>query len=224
MSVTVQGAQEVEKLKFWKLEKYITIHQVCMLATGVDPGQNLFGYESFESRSGYEPIKSALTIKLTNYYYDFVDQEMCKEFDLPFAKESGRGFDPIFCPENIKAPARNGGISNDISLYRIKQTAVKQWLQSEGVHSAYFENLPDIAPNSEGSPFNKLNSQHSTKLLNIMLKTIERYYGANFDLNDKDTYPKQEHIITWLRSEFSLSKRKAEAIEIIIAPRAGNLP
>jgi len=216
MDISVRDAKVVEDLRFWKLQEFITIHQACMLATGIDPGNNLFGFEPFIPRSGYEPIKSSLTTKLTEYYYDTLDKKIDKELGLDSLEA-----DQIFCPENIKSATHEGGDDNDIALYRIKQTAIRDWLKSEGIYSVYFESIS----NRESIP--ALNGRdrvqnYSTELIEIMFKTIERYYGDNFDFHNKDTYPKQEHVIDWLMTEFSLPRRKAEAIEIIITPRNGN--
>lgn len=213
MDISVREAKALEGLRFWKLQEFITIHQASMLAIGLDPGNNLFGFEPFVPRSGYEPIKLALTTKLTQYYYKQLDTQIDNQLDV-----ESSDFDEIFCPENIKSATHEGGDDNDIALYRIRQTAIKDWLQSEGIYSAYFESLSDNPKKNHGST-KALSINYSTNLMSIMYETIERYYGKNFSIEDKDTYPKQEHVTEWLKTQFSLSKRQAEAIEIIISPR-----
>jgi hypothetical protein len=59
---------------------------------------------------------------------------------------------------------------------------------------------------------------HDTKLLRVMQTARERYYGANFDPDDPDTLPKQTDVVAWLIATYALSKREAEAIDIVIRP------
>lgn len=64
--------------------------------------------------------------------------------------------------------------------------------------------------------------RHS-RLSAIMEKVIARFYGPNFDPNDSDTWPRQVDIVEWLQSAHHLSKREAEAIDIVTRPdRARN--
>ena len=58
----------------------------------------------------------------------------------------------------------------------------------------------------------------NSKLFNILKVVINRYYGNTFDVNDKDTWPKQKDVVEWLISEHKLSKREAESIDIVSRP------
>jgi hypothetical protein len=126
-----------------------------------------------------------------------------------------------FSEDSIKQPPHI-----DVSIYshvsyetKIAIPELQKWFAKQNFHSEFFNN--NLA---ESNQTNLSETNYTTKLMKIMNKAIHRYYGENFDHSDKDTHPKQEHIVAWLRAEFSLSQRQAEAIEIIIAPRAGNLP
>jgi hypothetical protein len=56
----------------------------------------------------------------------------------------------------------------------------------------------------------------------LLLKRVEavrsRYYGGNFALGDPDTWPKQATVVAWLMSTHNLSKRLAEAVELVACP------
>jgi hypothetical protein len=59
---------------------------------------------------------------------------------------------------------------------------------------------------------------HKTRLLGLVDTVIERYYGRNFDPMNNDTWPSQEVIKSWLKSEHALSDREATSIDIIARP------
>lgn len=58
----------------------------------------------------------------------------------------------------------------------------------------------------------------NSKLFSILKLVISRYYGHTFDINDRDTWANQKDVIEWLKSEHHLSKREAEAIDIVLRP------
>jgi hypothetical protein len=57
--------------------------------------------------------------------------------------------------------------------------------------------------------------QHKTRLLDLIDKVIARYYGTSFDLANRDTWPSQESIVSWLRQEHGLTNREAESVDIV---------
>jgi hypothetical protein len=61
-------------------------------------------------------------------------------------------------------------------------------------------------------------SQKGTQLLGHVAAVRDRYYGPNFSFSDPDTWPKQTDIVAWLMSTYSLSKRLAEAVELVACP------
>lgn len=60
--------------------------------------------------------------------------------------------------------------------------------------------------------------KHNTKLLELIDEVINRYYGENFELTDRDSWPKQIDVIEWLRSTYSLSERLALAVDLVTRP------
>jgi hypothetical protein len=60
--------------------------------------------------------------------------------------------------------------------------------------------------------------KHSTKLLSLVEAVIVRYYGNNFDPTNRETWPTQEAIKSWLKSEHGLSDREAMSVDIIARP------
>lgn len=77
-----------------------------------------------------------------------------------------------------------------------------------------FENYGLLEASTKRGP----SRRHKTKLLSLVDNVIERYYGANFDPMIKDTWPPQETIKSWLKSEFGLSDREATSVDIIARP------
>jgi hypothetical protein len=58
----------------------------------------------------------------------------------------------------------------------------------------------------------------ATSMLGFVETVQRRWYGQNFDPNERDTYPKQTDVVAWLMSEHGLSRRQAEAIDIVTRP------
>jgi hypothetical protein len=57
-----------------------------------------------------------------------------------------------------------------------------------------------------------------TRLLGHVQAVRERYYGANFAAGEPDTWPKQADVVAWLLATHQLSKRLAEAVELVACP------
>lgn len=85
----------------------------------------------------------------------------------------------------------------------ILRIAYRQYI---GISSAPQERLPAN------------NREHKTKLLDIVDQVISRYYGDNFNLADRDSWPKQVDVIGWLRSKYGLSERLALAVDLVTRP------
>ena len=152
MEMTVRETIAVEKLRFWKLQEFITPHQAAMLALGLDPGSELFGFNnSHITPQGYEPIKHSLVIKLTAYHYNRLDEE---------SGEKTFTYDALFCPENIHTPSIDSNDFSCVSVYRVRQKVIKLWLEEQGIYSGYFEGV--ITPTSEvtGHKLQKVNTDN----------------------------------------------------------------
>ena len=77
-------------------------------------------------------------------------------------------------------------------------------------------NLPDITKFVVKNKI--LPNSHETKLMRIQRKVIERFYGDQFNINDRDTWTKQIVVVDWLMKEHHLSDREAKAIDMITRP------
>ena len=65
----------------------------------------------------------------------------------------------------------------------------------------------------------ELNSRRChSRLLSIVEAVINRYYGGQFNPDDADTWTKQTDVIEWLTSEYKLTNREAEAVDIVTRP------
>ncbi|WP_156965829.1 hypothetical protein [Paraburkholderia bannensis] len=60
---------------------------------------------------------------------------------------------------------------------------------------------------------------HNTRILDAVQAVIARYYGSQFNEADRSTYTTQDVVIEWLKSNFGLSQRQAEAVDIVTRPR-----
>jgi hypothetical protein len=102
----------------------------------------------------------------------------------------------------------------------VKVSVIREWLVANNIESDFFcpkeDSLQRVRTTSR--------TQYQTRLMEIMYETIERYYGENYDPNDRDTVTKQDVVVAWLMLEHSLSKRSAEAIDIIIRPEQFKSP
>lgn len=91
---------------------------------------------------------------------------------------------------------------------------------------AFLDGKLDVSPEvkatgtSSHSRVHLASFQHETKLLRVLETTRERYYGKNFVPNDPETLPKQTDVVAWLMATYSLSKREAEAIDIVTRPES----
>jgi hypothetical protein len=60
--------------------------------------------------------------------------------------------------------------------------------------------------------------QHRTRMIELAERVVERYYGITFDINDRDTWPRQRDVVEWLHTEFDISGRVGEAIDMLVRP------
>jgi hypothetical protein len=61
-------------------------------------------------------------------------------------------------------------------------------------------------------------SGRTTSLMGFIQTVQQRWYGENFDPLERDTFPKQVDVVDWLVKVHNLSKRQAEAIDIVTRP------
>ncbi|MGJ8620068.1 MAG: hypothetical protein ACSHWN_07040 [Methylophilaceae bacterium] len=83
------------------------------------------------------------------------------------------------------------------------------------INDDYFRQLNEHEnKNTESSGAEK----YQTKLMQLMDKVLERYYGSLFDINDRDTWPKQKDVTEWLKEKHNLSHREAISIDLVTRP------
>lgn len=229
----------------YSFREWLTFNEVCSLVCGRDPNtyytSDPVEYQvsgeagnkvDFEIDDGYDAFRKLFSEAII----DDIDNEVKNEKAFEGLIHSGLGLEPqslldqhlnsnrllIFKLGIIhehEATVINFGSGEDISEAKVKMEAIKTWLEKINFKPDFF--FPD-SHNKHTKP-NK-NLKYQTSLMSIMDKAIERYYGDNFEFGNKDSYPKQDNVIEWLITEFRLSKRQAEAIEIIISPRGESHP
>ncbi|MGF6481985.1 hypothetical protein [Paraburkholderia sp. JPY419] len=65
----------------------------------------------------------------------------------------------------------------------------------------------------------KLVPRHDTRLLQAVRTVQDRFWGDNWNEDDRDTWPRQDNIVQWLMASANLSsKREAEAVDLVAAP------
>lgn len=215
-----------QALEYYRYREYLTIHEISCLAFETDPYGSILpdGYSSIRSliseavysdievinqHSGDGFIDEGVGIDVHPrvFYKDDIPESQCNQLAIFFGAHVTRKHS--FSGSGIR-------ISTKVDEHtKIRPTELIRWLESKKLKLQFF--FPDYV--SEQPHQAVVESSHRTKLMDIMDKAIARYYGNNFDIKDKDSYPKQEQIIEWLRSEYSLSERQALSIEIVISPR-----
>lgn len=164
-----------DKLQFWVLKEWLTIYQAAMLACGEDPSLDEGGDPIAATPVGYDAFHQAL---LDDVKKDNLEQMVG---DVP---------DAIF--KEIKNDYRSRPI---IKLNtELKVTDIKQWLTRKGIKPPFF------FPEDEGDITTTSRPIYQTHLMSLMYKTIDRYYGENYDPNDRDTVPKQVNVTDWLET------------------------
>ncbi|MES2367496.1 MAG: hypothetical protein V4563_16590 [Pseudomonadota bacterium] len=63
-----------------------------------------------------------------------------------------------------------------------------------------------------------LKNRYESRLMGLLAKVQDRYYGGLFDPNNRETWPTQATITDWLKSNHGLSHREAESIDIVLRP------
>lgn len=213
-----------DSLSFYSFREFLSIHEVTSLVFGIDPDDNWTPngysgmYELLKETLHHDLVKLRDLSRITRDDISFALIEPYTLLNEDIPEKACQKLGIFFGAYETRKEAINDE-NIELRNAKIKKSELIRWFEFKGLKPAFF--FPDIPPKrSEEKPQN----QYRTRLMNIMDKAIARYYGVNFDVNDKDTYPNQDDVIDWLMGEFSLSKRRASAIEILIAPRDGNYP
>ena len=102
------------------------------------------------------------------------------------------------------------GFEGDDESLRVRRIAFRKSINEDEV----FNNKQD---SDKTTTADKLNHHH-TRLLKIQEKVIEHFYGNQFDIDDPDTWTNQKVIVNWLITNFKLSAREAQSIDIVTRP------
>jgi hypothetical protein len=179
-------------LKFWKLKEWLTADQAAHLISDRDPCEYW--------HASWQPIYEALNLAYEKHCHIRDDK---RETDI-------KPYEGIFTPVNIKTIFGRVGRIDD---FEIRQAAIPEWLSSNGIESDYFS-LLDYPVKTEVIA----RPEYQTALMVIMYATIERYYGENYDPDDRDTVPKQIDVIGWIRKKYSISEARAKAVDKMTRP------
>jgi len=202
-----------DKLQFWFLKESLSIYQAAVLACGEDPS--------------------------LNYVETASDVEGCMIQGLPYEHGMPSGFDAFSQAliDDVKKDSRallftdddsemvfkevqsNGRNPSDINVRTtLRVSDIRQWLTRKGIKPAFF------FPEADGDITISSRPNYQTYLMSLMYKTIDRYYGENYDPNDRDTIPKQVNVIDWLVTNYSLSDVEAKAIDKLTRPERSKRP
>lgn len=187
-------------LNYWRLKEWLTAHEVACLACGIDPSK----VGGFEQPDGWNGIYDAVIEGFIRADTEFSELYCDENFNKHTINR------PLYIEDMLDAP--------NYATYQIKQNAIRDWFASHGIRPAYF--FPEQEEDQQYPE-----GKYKTKMMNIIEQTINNFCGEHFYPDYKEEYPSQEIVISWLRDRFpSLSKRQAEAIEIVISPRGDNYP
>jgi hypothetical protein len=110
----------------------------------------------------------------------------------------------------------------DFKLYRLiffanNGLTPKEVEERKSIFSKHFD-ISEVQTDVEGRSSPRRGEE--TSLMKVLKMIQDRYYGINFNVQDSDTWPKQIDIVEWLMKDHKLSKRQAEALDIVCRPDA----
>lgn len=221
-------------LEFYRLREWLTIEEICCLACGRDPGvvyvtdadEHAVCWEmgqavSFAQPDGYDSLQELIIesvnvdmeaiVAYENTYFTTINDydELPEDISIIFSDSRTRS-------KSILRLQSEGVRISVTSSTPLKLEELFAWFNSKNLRPEFF--FPSDDNKLITSAVDTNSYKHSTSLLSILNLTINRYYGDNYDPNDKDTIPKQRDVVDWLMTIHSLSKRQAEAIDIITRP------
>lgn len=214
-----------DALTYLSYRKWLTLHEVACLVHETNPEDNWLpdGYSAMlsllneavtQDLIALEKISDDISFDLDPiaFWHDDISIEQCEQIGIFFGSYLTRQH--CSCMRDGKKI-----ISVDSGVI-VHVNELKRWFNSINLKPRFFFADSELTPKNNTIS----HSNYRTKRMDIIDRAIARYYGENFDISDKDSYPKQDQIIDWLRSEFSLSDIEARAIEKIITHRDNNYP
>ena len=216
-------------LKFWRLRERLTIHEISCLVCDGDPKPD-FQYDLDDMPlidtylpdylEGDDVFMSVLIAAVRE------DVRKIEQYLSTIPKLDGGGFLSEQECSKVKVIFSSAhpvdSISESISIdgsTLLKTEEIKRWLNAKELKPSFF--YPDENTKESGSIKNQ---EYQTRLMSIMYDTVDRYYGENYDPNDRDTVPKQVNVIEWLEYTYALSNAEARAIDKLTRPEQGKPP
>lgn len=212
--------------KFWQLKEWLTIYEASCLALDCDPSntdREPKGWKGF-----YSALSEAveLDIAAEDEYEKAIEEiypPSCEEDENIFDTLAERYNKIIFSSLNVRGyklgQHEDFGFPS-INDANIKITSIKEWLNLKSFQPHFFSpEEPEKQTKKE-----EYRPEYQTYLMSIMYDTIKRYYGENYDPNDRDSVPNQIRLIAWLRDTYSLSDPEAKAIDKMLRPEQVKRP
>jgi len=205
-----------DSLKFWQLREWLTIHEAACLALNCNPSNT--DYEPNGWKGFYSALGEAVELDMQTEY------ECDKALDVVVSHDTRYHTNLIFSVSTVKG-YELGHFEDfgqpQIDDANIKVTAIKEWLVLKDIKPPFF--FPEDV--KQQTIITKSKPEYQTHLMTIMYKTINRYYGENYDPNDRDSVPKQTNVIQWLRETYPpLSEAEAKAIDKMTRPEQSKSP
>ncbi|KWA78028.1 hypothetical protein WL28_28505 [Burkholderia ubonensis] len=108
---------------------------------------------------------------------------------------------------------------SDLAAHQAFFAGAPQLLDSErDLRRSALRSSLGIAASDNSAANDYVSFKHQTKLLNAVDAVVKRYYGAQFDEGNPDTWAKQKDVVAWLKERFELSEREATAVDLVTRP------
>ncbi|WP_152495109.1 hypothetical protein [Paraburkholderia kururiensis] len=107
----------------------------------------------------------------------------------------------------------------DLELHQAFFAGAPQLLDSErNLRRIALQNALGLNNDVSSKPSEPVVRKHQTTLLRAAQAVIDRYYGSQFDENDRSTITPQKAVVAWLQDAYGLSEREAESVDIVTRP------
>ena len=190
----------------WKVVEFLYFHQACLLALGFDPNNDNTGRGSTNHPLGYTAIYQAIVEDVSSVL------QIANGVDGDLEK-----MESVLNRSDIIQPDKGNRYTE---FYRIRQSAFKNWIENKRFESEYFL----TEDKGKKTVVGRFKPEYQTRLMAIMYETINRYYGENYDPNDRDSVTKQADLVEWLETTYSLSNAEARAIDKMTRPEQSKSP
>lgn len=204
-----------DNLQFWRKVEWLSIYDAALLLCDVNPStkfaSNKHDMEILELEGEFysvgmpEAFESAKALLLNHVK---ADQKFSSENN-----DDGVLFKEIKFREDI--------VSDEINaITEIRMVDVVAWFVKNDFESDFFS----VQADNLGHKKNLAKPEYQTELMTIMYETIKRYYGEQYDPDDRDTVSRQDNVVSWLKKEYALSGAQAKAIDKMTRPHRATSP